>query len=331
MILHIAADSSSHIIYPFIKLVNQHFDKNEHFFILCSADKNIHKFDNAVTKDVFTQKDFFLKQIEKAKIIILHGLWYNEIIKIYRKNPLLFEKTIWRPWGGEYYFSQDKNKKWFISNVKYIAHTMREEYSYIKKRFATTAKYFELVIYDLHSSINKSTHRTKKTKKTLQVGNSSDPSNNHSSIFLKLKKLKNVDIFCPLVYGNKKYKKKIIIMGKRLFKSNFGILSNPVSLQEYQALLNDTDIAFFNHRRQQALGNTISLLILGKKIYLNHRVTSYKFFRRIGLKVFNINKKPNLIPLNDYIINKNRNILVNFFSKKRILNDLKKLFGLLND
>ena len=35
MILHIAADSSSHIIYPFIRFVNRYFDKNEHFFILC--------------------------------------------------------------------------------------------------------------------------------------------------------------------------------------------------------------------------------------------------------------------------------------------------------
>jgi hypothetical protein len=70
----------------------------------------------------------------------------------------------------------------------------------------------------------------------------------------------------------------------------------------------------------------ISLLILGKKVYLNHRITTWKFFRRIGLKVFNINRNIKIDHLNKIAKNRNKKILNIFFSKKRIKSNLDKLF-----
>jgi len=92
MILHIAADSSSLIIYPFIKFVNAYFNKNEHFFILCSAKKDIKKFENAITKDIFTQEEFFIKKMKEADKIILHGIWYDKLCEIFLENEEFFER-----------------------------------------------------------------------------------------------------------------------------------------------------------------------------------------------------------------------------------------------
>ena len=38
---------------------------------------------------------------------------------------------------------------------------------------------------------------------------------------------------------------------------------------QYLEFLGKIDIAIFNHRRQQGFGNAITLLGLGKKVYLN--------------------------------------------------------------
>ena len=62
MILHIASDNTKLIIYPFIKFVTQNFNKNEHFFILCSKDKDIKKFENAITKDIFNKQNFLFSR-----------------------------------------------------------------------------------------------------------------------------------------------------------------------------------------------------------------------------------------------------------------------------
>jgi len=327
MILHIASDNTKHIIYPFIKFVNQYFDNKEHFFILCSKNKDTQRFKNAITKDIFTQTDFFIQQMKKADKIILHGFWYDKIFEIYQNNPIFFEKTFWYAWGSEYYYSKGDIHKWFIKNIKHIIHFMREEFLYIKNRYDTNAKFYEYLIYDLHTYAWNVSLKKKKKQKIIQVGNSSDPSNNHLEVFFKLNKFKNIKLFCPLVYGDKYYKRYITIKGRKLFKSNIFIMEKNVTLEQYIELLNDVEIAFFNHRRQQSLGNITSLLIMGKKVYINNKITTWKFFQRKGIKIFNINSQIDLKPLNKWSVSRNKNILKRLFSKERIKNDLAQLFN----
>ena len=44
----------------------------------------------------------------------------------------------------------------------------------------------------------------------------------------------------------------------------------------------------FNHNRQQAMGNTITLLGLGKKVYMRRGVAQWSFFESHKIKVFDI-------------------------------------------
>ena len=53
--------------------------------------------------------------------------------------------------------------------------------------------------------------------------------------------------------------------------------------ERYIELLSDIDIAVFNHNRQQGLGNTTTLLGLGKKVYLRSDTTTWKTLIGMGL------------------------------------------------
>ena len=324
MILHIAADSSNHIMYPFIKFINQHFDKNEHFFILCSANKDIQKFDNAITKDIFTQEEFFIEQMIKAKKIILHGIWYDKLCEIYQKHTEFFEKTIWNAWGGDYYIQRSKIHKWFIENVKYLITYVNDDYQLIKKKYHSQAKLIKSVMYP--SNIYKKMKFTIKQKKEIyiQIGNSADPTNRHLEILKKLQNKNNIKIFCPLVYGDETYKKRVIKEGKKIFKNNFIPITKKMKFNDYIRYLSNIDIAVFNHNRQQAMGNIITLLGLGKKVYINKTAPHFKTLKEKKLKIF----ETNIINFEFSHFDRLNNIKIikKKFSEKKLIKELKEIF-----
>ena len=124
----------------------------------------------------------------------------------------------------------------------------------------------------------------------IQIGNSGDCTNNHIEIINNLKKYKedNIKIIVPLNYGNKEYIEKVVIEGKRIFGEKFQPILNHLDMKKYYELLSNVDVAIMNHLRQQAAGNIVILLYLGKKVYLNSMVTTYKTFKEWNLYVGDI-------------------------------------------
>ena len=329
MILHIAADSSSHIIYPFIKFVNRYFDKNEHFFILCSAKKDIKKFENGITKDIFAQEEFFIKKMKEADKIILHGLWYDKLCEVFLENRELFEKTYWKMWGGDFHFpnKQSNLKKEMIKNIKNFIVYIQEEFEYLKANYDVNGDLYKSFMYP--SNIYKEFLFKKRKTKTIniQVGNSADPTNNHLEVYKKLLKYKNlnVKIFVPLVYGDEKYAKKVIIEGKKLFKDKFVVIKKRMSYKKYSQFLFNMDIAIFAHNKQQAVGNTITLLGMGKKVYMKNNTNSWKLFKKLGINVFN-GKDIELSLLDEKTKKENIKKIKIYFAKKRLIEQLEKIF-----
>ena len=84
-------------------------------------------------------------------------------------------------------------------------------------------------------------------------------------------------------------------------------------------------MVIFGHKRQQALGNSIILLGLGKKVYMRNDITPWQFFADISVKVYN-SENINLNFLNDYVKEKNMRNIKEYFSEKRLIEQLKKLF-----
>ena len=293
---------------PFIKFIKENFDFTQHKFLLLSGmaenllerDKNIF-----ITKKTYISLIYYylltIIQMHRAKKIILHGLFDFRLVCILFCMPWLLKKCYWALWGGDLYIykSSAKNFQWrlkeffrrpVIKRVGYIISYIKGDFELAQKWYHSRAKYIECILYPSNLAPHiPSKPRDHKGIKIL-VGNSGSPSNNHLEFFEGLQQFKDEDIliFVPLTYGEKSYIHQVINDGKEKFGDKFIPITEHVSNSEYCSFLSTIDIAAFNHNRQQAMGNIISLLGLGKKVFINPHITSWAFFLSKNISVFNI-------------------------------------------
>lgn len=156
-------------------------------------------------------------------------------------------------------------------------------------------------------------------KRTIQIGNSGDPANNHYEIFEKLSALKvDQQVFCPLSYGDEDYIKLLCAQGTRLLGERFDPLTEFLPREAYYNKLKEIDFAIFNHNVQQAFGNILGLLWLGTKVFLNRSNAIYATLKNWGVTVFSIEQDlsadmlAHMLP--DDIVEKNRAILFEKFN-----------------
>jgi len=344
MILHLTRKEK--FTKPFIDFVKENFDVNKHFFLLVGGQnkKEFELDDNSYIKTLHDKKEFlnyfleFNKKMYTSNKIIVHGLSqpYNIVYLFF--NPWLLKKTYWIMWGADLYGYLTPNKSWkqkiieFCkkSIIKKIAHFItynKGDYKLAQKWYGVKGKYHECFKYpsNLYKEydIKPKDHTTIK----IQIGNSADPSNNHIDVLKKLEKYKDEDIqiFVPLSYGNDEYAKEVIAYGEELFRDKFIPLREFMPFEKYLEFLGSIDIAIFAHKRQQAMGNTITLLGLGKKVYMRNDITPWQLFKDVDVKVFNVENIE--IDLMDKQVQKeNQEKIKEYFSKENYLNQLRNLF-----
>lgn len=178
-----------------------------------------------------------------------------------------------------------------IKRADYCAVLYREEYEFIERKVTSNLKYLKFSYYPIQLMISDTTARI--SANNILVGNSSSDTNNHLEVFKLLKDLpiKNKKIVVPLSYGEPEYRDKIISKGKRILKNNFSPLVDFMPLHQYNEFLKQCGIVIMNHYRQQAVGNVITMLWMGAKVYLDERNTLFSYFNRIGVTVFSIQKE----------------------------------------
>lgn len=124
------------------------------------------------------------------------------------------------------------------------------------------------------------------------LGNSATATNNHMEVFDLLRGLElgQKKIVMPLSYGDQAYREEIIRKGKELFGERLVCLEEFLPLEEYSGLIAECSIVVMGHKRQQALGNIISMLYKGAKVFLDRDSAAYKYFSRIGIRVFTLDQ-----------------------------------------
>lgn len=219
-------------------------------------------------------------------------------------------------------------RKMAIKKINYMLTWNNYDYELVKNNFKTKAEFNYFVYpnvnnYELLDRININKEENKR-KVVIQVGNSGDPTNNHFEVLNMLSKYSSEDIkvIAPLSYGDKEYIQKVMNRGFEIFGNKFEPITEYVSVDKYYRQLSSIDIAIMNHYRQQGAGNIVSLLYLGKKIYLNEKVTTYKTYIDWGLNIYPIKdiEKLNLNEfkeLSEYNISVNRSII-----KKKYYNEI---------
>ena len=288
----------------YISFINKHFNINEHLFLIF-GEEVYYKFDSRknVKKLSKNLKSLFLLIIKmnECKKIILHGLFSKGIVILLFLQPWLLKKSNWVIWGGDLYLYKYKNanflsrcyeitRRFVIKNLGYLITYIEGDYKLTHLWYEAKGKWYYSIMYpsNLFKEYNFSSMKKDKMKKVIQIGNSADPTNNHIEIFYKLRSLKSesIEIICPLSYGDLQYRDKVIKEGKSIFGNKFCPIIDFMSFENYLEMLVKIDIAIFNHKRQQAMGNIITLLGLGKKVYIREDITTWQFCISHELKVF---------------------------------------------
>lgn len=314
--LHIM-NNDKKFIPDYIKSIEIHFEFQEHEFIIFTQTNNkyYNKHDNILLVDKKEKYLYLEKLLYKAEKIFLHNLFSRNLIIILFFQPWLLRKIKWVLWGADLYNYKRKKiklkhkllefmKSKVIKNLEGIITYIKGDYELAKKWYNTQAYFYESISYlsniPSYNIDEKELNLRKKTKKHLfiQIGNSADSRNNHIEVLDIINKFndkhnKNIKIICPLSYGNEKYAKRVIDYGKSLFGKHFVPLTKFMDLKTYNKLQSNIDIAIFNHKRQQAMGNILTLLYLGKKVYIRDDITTWDFMKKIDIKVFSFNNYNN--------------------------------------
>jgi dTDP-N-acetylfucosamine:lipid II N-acetylfucosaminyltransferase len=239
----------------------------------------------------------------RAEKIVIHSLASPFLLFYLSIFPSIAHKSYWVIWGKDLYFYKSIEKprihhkiyeifrKIAIKKIRHIITYNRGDYELAKKWYGCNAILHRCFMYpsNLYNDLGYSNKRDGAT--VILVGNSADPSNNHLDSFSLLEKFsdQNIEIISPLSYGNKKYAKKVIESGRKIFGDKFVPLENFLPLDSYIDLLKNVDIAVFSHRRQQAMGNITTLLGMGKKVYIRDDIVTWKYFEDLGVQVCNLN------------------------------------------
>lgn len=365
-ILHIG--SSGSIYNEYIRFINKNFENSDHNFLIIDGEKkqgdksyknnNIERYISKgrnfsrILKTIFliiqipilyTKLFFYFK---KSKKIIIHGLFDIRIITFLYIFKNFLKKSNWVIWGGDLYRPPvkkgtflEKADKYIKKNIAFVSSLVPEDYQMAKKINFVKGKYgraiymtpIPLSFLDKLEKINKNRNDVI----NIQIGNSSDPSNNHIEIIDILKKYKDkkIRIYCPLSYGDKEYAKIVIEYGKKIFEEKFIGLLDFLPPKEYANYINNIDILIFNHKRQQGLGNINALAYLERKIYIRNDISTWSYLKEeLGLKIYDTLNIENEV-FEDFITNpKNNNkeiILSTAYSTKYMKNIWKNNFELI--
>lgn len=260
-------------------------------------------------KAIFNVRHIIRKS--NSNCIFIHYLSDIHLFPLFFKTKK--QTTYWIAWGGDYYsyidfplydeitrgIVQEKKKKslLFLLKIKFRNFVIKNkvncigiseyEYSFISNFYKINPR---RINFKYPNPLNNQLNRNilcKDKDKIILVGNSGSAENNHIDVFYKLRKLTgDFKIITPLSYAYKEnYRKIVIDKGYELFGDKFVPLIDFMNPEQYSELLSRTDVAIFNHFRQQAVGNCRTLIELGKKIYLNDINPVYKIFLKNGVEL----------------------------------------------
>ena len=326
---------------PFRDFVRQNFPEEKHKFIVY-GDVPVADLQPSNDTIFFSSllKNMLVLSIElySAKKVVLHGLFSNHLLYVLAIQPWLLKKCFWVMWGGDLYVHDMPAVDWrrrkdeffrrvVISRVGNLVTQVKGDYELARQWYGAKGRYYECFVYPSNLFRDHLVDSVPHDSINIQLGNSADPANNHIEALEKLAAYKNdnIKIFVPLSYGDEEYAQEVISCGRAIFGERFVPITKFFPLTEYLEFLSKIDIAVFNHKRQQAMGNITTLLGMGKKVFIRSDITSWSFYRELGVSVFDLNEF-GLGLLDQSLAKTNHEKISEYFSEERLLAQLGKIF-----
>lgn len=177
------------------------------------------------------------------------------------------------------------------------------------------------------------------TGNNILLGNSATITNNHLEAIklLSVIPLGKRQVITPLNYGDNYIIPIVRSYGFKMLKNNFLSIDTYLMREEYNQIIKDCSIAIFNHHRPQALGNILTSLWLGGRVYLSKRSLLYTYLRKIGIILFNV--EDHLKPENQQVLDElpvediqhNRDVLIAVYGKDEMASKIQQVISILNE
>lgn len=257
---------------------------------------------------------------QKVFVHSLSGGWATIALVL---APWALKKVYWLMWGADLYSYRQRNsslkrkvmealRRFVIRRIGHLVTYLARDVELARSWYGAKGRAHECLLYPGNTTpaIDPITPRTGPLR--VQVGNSADPENRHEEVFRAIAPIDDsIMVVSPMVYGDDEYRSRVLALGEELFGDRFVPQLTLVPLDEYREQLRNIDVAIFNHSRQQAMGNTISLLGMGRRVILRKSTSQWDLLQSAGIRVFAIEDgiplrrlEPELASNNAYLVSR---------------------------
>jgi len=239
--------------------------------------------DQIIVSGIFGIQKYLVKLpieiLEKVSLQFWGGDFYG-----YRDLSFGFSKSIWRKIVSRYYLRK------VISKCDSLLFLIPDDYYEYLKIINIPKKHFICPVpLEPNEVEDYAMLRDKTISRRILVGNSATKENEHKEAFEIIKLIKdNVEVMCPLSYGDSNYGNEIIEYGKNLFGEKFIPLTKWYEKCQYIDILATCEIGVFNNNRQQALWNIYVMLAMGKKVFIRSNTPMWDWFKELGVHIYDI-------------------------------------------
>ncbi|MFT2816905.1 TDP-N-acetylfucosamine:lipid II N-acetylfucosaminyltransferase [Leifsonia sp. A12D58] len=273
----------------------------------------------------------------RAQRIFVHGL-SKSILFSTALTPWVLSKCYWLIWGGDLYAYRHRRasrnnravepvRRFVIKRIGHLVTYVPGDVARARQWYGARGQWHECLLYpgntvQLPAESQEAPHSIIR----VLVGNSADPENNHLETFAELSRIGgDFTVHVPLAYGDAANRERVMRVGQELFGDRFMPILGMMPFGEYLAFLQSIDIAIFNHKRQQAMGNTISLLGMGKRVFIRSQTPQWDLFKEFGVTVSALDNGIDLNLMSENLAEANKSTIATRFSLRVLSEQWKRL------
>lgn len=316
-------------IKPVVDFLNNNFSSGKNVF-LC---KRWFDYDFPEANNVIEVKTFAFINLTKCRKIICHSTFDEEVINLLYSKKDLLKKAFWIIWGGdltENKFPLKKKKQFVFSNFSGYCGEHDEEFAKKNLNISPEIHFVShLYPFPLNEKILRNVQPVKKDFIQIQLGQSIRESCLDSMDLIEKFKNENIKVCCILSYGGTENLKKLIIKkGKSIFGDKFFYIEKFMKPADYAKHVAENDVLVLNEKHQNAFGNTLAHLYLGKKVYIRSDIDTPKVLKKHGIITY-ATQDIDKLSFNDFINNlaveQNKKNVLYYLSEDELVKQWKKI------
>jgi dTDP-N-acetylfucosamine:lipid II N-acetylfucosaminyltransferase len=280
----------------------------------------------------------------RAQKIVIHGLFEDLILALLAAAPQIRAKSTWVLWGCDLYGHLERPtsirgalahdlRRYVVSRIPQIVSPIAGDAELCRTHFGWAGHHLNVFSYPNTAVPPRSRAIDVPPRGTGQplrilAGNSASLTNRIEDLLTRLALIDdgNMHVHSSLAYGDADVRGRAIELGYAKFGERFHPMEAMMPYDTYLEFLQTIDIAAFNHQHQEAVGNILTLLSFGKRVFLHRNTTTWAHLVDIGVEVSDA-AHLHLEPLPEAIAERNATVLQEVYGRHRLDEGLRSLFA----